>query len=81
MKKSNIKKLQKECDNFNKKYPVGTEVMLKKDFVDKLFKTKVKIKAHIMCNDAVAFFDGVSGAYTISCVKGVVNETNIDKKM
>jgi hypothetical protein len=55
--------------------------MLKKDFVDKLFKTKVKIKAHIMCNDAVAFFDGVSGAYTISCVKGVVNETNIDKKM
>lgn len=70
--KANLKKQQKACDDFNKKYPVGTEVMLKKDFIDEPIKTKVKSEAWVMSgHTAVAFFDGVSGCYDVSCVRGL----------
>jgi len=69
--KTNVKKLQKLCDEFNRKYPVGTAVRLKKDFVDEPVNTKVRNEAYVLSgHSAVAFFDGVSGSYDISCVKG-----------
>lgn len=71
MKKPNIKKLQKECDDFNEKYPLETHVLLKKDFVDEPVKTAVKHVAYVLSgHSAVAFFEGISGSYLISCVKG-----------
>lgn len=71
MAKPNLKKLQKECDDFNEKYPVGTEVLLKKDFVDEPVKTSVRHEAYVLSgHSAVAFFNGVSGCYAISSVIG-----------
>ena len=70
MKKPNIEQLQKECDDFNAKYPVGTSILLKKDFVDEPVKTTVRHAAYVLSgHSAVAFFEGISGCYLISCVK------------
>ena len=82
MPKPNINKLQKQCDIFNKKYPVGTPVLLKKDFVNEPVKTKVSHAAYVMSgHSAVAFFDGISGSYLIDCVKGsYIEEVNHDQK-
>ena len=72
MKKPDVKKMQKQCDDFNAKYPVGTAVMLKKDFVDEPVKTAVRHEAYIMSgHSAVAFFEGISGSYLIDCVTGL----------
>ena len=63
--KPNVAKMQKLCDDFNTKYPVGTPVQLKKDF-DDWIKTKVKNEAYILSGHTpVAFFEGVSGCYAI----------------
>jgi hypothetical protein len=73
MAKPNLKKLQKKCDDFNKKYPVGTAVYLKKDFIDDPVKTVVRQRAYVMHgHSAVAFFDAVTGNYDISCVTGLI---------
>lgn len=56
-------------DDFNAKYPVGTPVLLKKDFGDEV-KTTVRHAAYILSgHSAVAFFEGVSGCY---CIDGRV---------
>ena len=70
-KKPNVKKLQKQCDEFNKKYPIGSSVMLKKDFIDEPVKVSVRSEAYVMQgHSAVAFFDGISGCYHIASVRG-----------
>ncbi len=69
--KNNLKKLQKLCDDFNRIYPVGTAVRLKKDFVDEPVDTKVTHEAYVLSgHSAVAFFEGISGCYHIDCVIG-----------
>jgi len=68
--KHNLKKL---CNDFNKKYPVGTAVMLKKDFVEDPIKTRVKVEAYVLSgHSAVSFFEGIRGCYDISCVIGEI---------
>ena len=68
----NFKKLQKECDIFNNAYPVGTFVVLKKDFIDEPVKTEVISKSFVLSErSAVAFFKNISGCYLISCVKSL----------
>lgn len=63
--------LEKLCNDFNKKYPIGTEILLKKDFVGEPVRTKVASEAFVLSgHSAVAFFEGTSGCYLISCVKG-----------
>jgi hypothetical protein len=58
-------KMQKLCDEFNQKYPVGTPVRLHLDFADWI-PTKVKHAAEILSgHTAVAWFEGVSGCYAI----------------
>jgi hypothetical protein len=75
MPKPNPKKLQEQCDRFNEEYPVGTPVLLKKDFVDEPVKTKVTHAAYVMSgHSAVAFFEGISGSYLIDRVKGTYTE-------
>lgn len=74
MKRPSLKKLQDQCDKFNKKYPVDTPVLLKKDFVDEPVKTRVTHAAYIMCGIPVAFFEGISGCYDIQAVKGIYIE-------
>jgi hypothetical protein len=71
MRKPNIEKLQKLCDDFNTKYPVGMTVMLKKDFADEPVLTKVRHAAYVLSgHSAVAFFENVSGCYLIDRVTG-----------
>lgn len=71
MKNKSLNELQKACDDFNDKYPVGTDVFLKKDFVDEPVRTSVRHEAYVLSgHTAVAFFSGISGCYDIKCVTG-----------
>ncbi len=50
-------------DRFNHRFPVGTEVILRKDSGP--IRTKVRGEAQMLSGVPVAFFVGVSGAYAI----------------
>ena len=57
--------LQKAVKDFNRDFPVGTPVILRKDF-GKEVKTKVAGIAFVLGgHSAMAFFEGVSGCYSI----------------
>lgn len=81
MNKSNIKKMQKmqaECDAFNEKNPVGTEVFVKLDFVDELFRTKTRSKAQILSGHSVVIWlENVSGCYLLNCVSAVPDSPSV----
>ncbi len=40
MRKPNTKKMQAECDAFNAKNPIGSDVFVKMDGVDEPFRTR-----------------------------------------
>ena len=70
MKAPTLKELQKQVDDFNKNYPIGTPVRL----VDTAsnIETKVKTEAQIMArHTAVAWFEGVSGCWDVTYVKPI----------
>lgn len=54
---------QSYVDEFNRLYPVGTPVILRKDSGE--VSTVVREPAYVFCGSAVAMFKGVSGAYSI----------------
>ncbi len=58
------KKAQEECDRFNAQYPIGTNGVITKD-VGKPMYTCLKHPAQVMGSSAVAFFEGISGAYLL----------------
>lgn len=65
--------LQAECDRFNESYPVGTEVLLKKDFVDEPVRTRTWSEASVLSgHSAVVWLEGVSGCYLLDRVTPVV---------
>lgn len=67
MKRPNAAKLQKQCDEFNETYPVGSPVTLRKD--TDTIQTKVRGEAFILSgHSAMAFFERVSGCYEIDRV-------------
>ncbi|WP_437224955.1 hypothetical protein SH661x_001929 [Planctomicrobium sp. SH661] len=56
--------LQQIVDRFNRDYPVGTKLQLRKD--TGWIETTVRDPAEVMSgHSAVAWFEGVSGAYSI----------------
>ena len=62
-------KLQAICDKFNASYPVGTEVLLKKDGHDELLPTKTRSTAQVMSgHSAVIWLENVSGCYLLDRV-------------
>ncbi len=62
-------KLQAICEKFNSVYPVGTEVLLKKDGHDVPFPTKTRSTAQVMCgHSAVIWLENVSGCYLLDRV-------------
>lgn len=68
------KKLQAICDKFNAANPVGTAVLLKKDFQDELFPTKTRSTAQVMCgHSAVIWLENVSGCYLLDRVTPVTH--------
>lgn len=65
-------KLQALCDAFNAKHPVGTRVMLKKDFVPEPVETKTRSEAQVLSgHSAVIWLEGVVGCYALDCVKPI----------
>jgi hypothetical protein len=70
MKQHSLKQLQKQVEEFNSNYPIGTPVRL----VDSAsnIETKVRTEAQIMGgHSAVAWFEGVSGCWDVSYVKPI----------
>ncbi len=64
MKRRNQFDLLKIVNEFNSRYPVGTAVILRKDFGE--VATKVRGVAVVLGgHSAVAFFEGLSGCYAI----------------
>lgn len=67
-KKPNLKKLQKTCDDWNAKYPVGTAVVLKADGGQNV-ATKTRSEASILSgHSAVIWLEGISGCYLLDRV-------------
>lgn len=63
------KKLQAICDQFNASYPVGTDVLLKKNGHDELFPTKTRSTAQVLSgHSAVIWLENVSGCYLLDRV-------------
>lgn len=63
-RKPSMKELQEIVNNFNRSFPVGALVILRKDSGE--VETKVTHEAYIMGkHSAVAFFEGVSGCYSV----------------
>jgi hypothetical protein len=62
--KKSAAKLQAIVDDFNRSYPIGTEVLLRKnggDLITRVWAKAIVLQGH----SAVAWFEGVSGAYSI----------------
>lgn len=58
------KKLEALVERFNRDFPVGTEVILRKDSGE--VRTRISSQAYMLGGHSpVAHFDGVSGAYSI----------------
>lgn len=75
MRKPNLAKLQKQCDDWNEVNPVGCDVELRRDFDDKLTKTKTRSEAQILSgHTAVIWLDGISGCYMLDRVKRLPGE-------
>lgn len=63
-----LKRLQAQCDTWNKKHPVGTAIVLQRDGGDNL-STKTRSSAEILSgHSAVIWLEGVSGCYLLDRV-------------
>lgn len=61
--------LQKQCDDFNAKVPVGGDVTVMLDGATEPLKTTTRSEALVMCgHSAVIWLNGVSGAYLLERV-------------
>ncbi len=69
MRKPNTKKMQAECDAFNAKNPIGSDVFVKLDGVDEPFRTRTRSDAQILSgHSAVIWLESVSGCYLLHCL-------------
>src|SRR3954447_13362305 len=60
---------EQAVEEFNQRFPVGSEVMLKKDFELEPIRTKTRSEAFVLSgHSAVVFLEGVSGCYLITHV-------------
>lgn len=67
MKQKTLKKLQKQVDAFNEKYPMGSTVMLDKG--GEVVHVKVKFPAQVLYqHSAVGWFEGISGCYSLDMI-------------
>jgi len=68
--KAQLRKMEAECNRWNTKYPVGTDVMLNKDGHDEPVPTKTRSTAQILSGHSVVIWlENVSGCYLLSHVK------------
>jgi len=68
MRRPNPVKLQKQCDDFNERNPVGTSVKVKMDSGE-LRLTTTRSRAEVLSgHSAVIWLDGISGCYLLDRV-------------
>jgi hypothetical protein len=64
--------LQKQCDAFNARYPVGQRVSVRKDAGDGQLTT-TRSKAEVLSgHSAVIWLDGISGCYLLDRVTPIL---------
>lgn len=69
MKRPNLAKLKKQCDDWNAANPIGCNVVLTKDGGEE-FPTKTRSEAEVLSgHSAVIWLDGVRGCYMLDRVK------------
>lgn len=74
MRKPNTQKMQHECDAFNAKNPIGSDVFVKLDGVDEPFRTRTRSEAQILSgHSAVIWLENVSGCYLLDRVYSADN--------
>lgn len=67
-KQPTLEQLQQEVDDFNKKYPVGSSLKLRKDSGEIIDTTVVHRAIIAGGHSAVGWFENVSGYYLLKCV-------------
>ncbi|WIW89272.1 hypothetical protein K3M67_04670 [Sphingobium sp. V4] len=66
--------MQRECDEWNKRYPIGQAVVVRLDSGEDLH-TKTSTEAQLLSgHSAVIWLDGISGCYLLGRVKPVTEE-------
>lgn len=79
MRKTNIKKMQEQCDAFNAICPVGGKVFVKLDGVDDPFETITRSEAQILSGHTpVVWMENVTGCYLLDRVTPVSAEVRHD---
>ncbi|MBP3955461.1 hypothetical protein J8F10_09220 [Gemmata sp. G18] len=69
MKAASRRSPDKAVEAFNRQFPVGSEVMLKKDFEPIPVRTKTRSEAFVLSgHSAVVFLEGISGCYLLTHV-------------
>lgn len=80
MHRPNLKKMQADCDAFNKENAVGARVMVRLDNRADLFETVTRSKAQILSGHSVVIWlEGVTGCYLLDRVKPVPSLTLTSK--
>lgn len=59
------KKAQEKADEFNRRNPLGTEVLFQADFTEEIVVTKTKSAAFATGENLLIFLHGVSGSYLL----------------
>lgn len=74
MKQPNPQAPQRQCDQFNARYPVGQRVTLRKDGGEGVV-TVTRSKAEVLSgHSAVIWLEGVAGCYLLDRVTPLVGE-------
>lgn len=73
MRHKSAKKLQEQCDDFNRRYPVGQRVCVKKDNGEGM-ETVTKTQAEVMQgHSAVIWVEGITGCYLLDRVVAITH--------
>ncbi len=66
--------MQRECDKWNERYPVGQAVTVRRDGGD-IMTTKMRSEAQLLSgHSAVIWLEGISGCYLLSRVTALKEE-------
>lgn len=74
MRLRSVKALQKQCDQFNARFPVGTRVMLRKDNDDTLVTHTISEARVLSGHSAVIWVKGVAGCYLLDRVTPIADK-------
>lgn len=66
--------LQRQCDDFNRRYPVGQRVALKRDGGDVVLTTTRTTAGILSGHSAVIWLEGISGCYLLDRVTPIVED-------